>query len=79
VCFPPQRLAQGAHDLQALLAKHGFMPGVAGHAAHGNLHFTLIAKLDEEEGRTRYASFMKDLGHPSQQVNRITLGRTVVI
>jgi D-lactate dehydrogenase len=61
VCFPPQRLAQGAHDLQALLAKHGSMPGVAGHAAHGNLHFTLIAKLDEEEGRTRYASFMKDL------------------
>jgi D-lactate dehydrogenase len=61
VCFPPERLAQGAHDLQALLAKHGFMPGVAGHAAHGNLHFTLIAKLDEEEGKTRYSSFMKDL------------------
>jgi D-lactate dehydrogenase len=61
VCFPPQRLAQGAHDLQRLLVKHGFLPGVAGHAAHGNLHFTLIAKLDEEEGRTRYSSFMKDL------------------
>jgi len=61
VCFPPERLAQAAHDLQALLAKHGFMPGIAGHAAHGNLHFTLIAKLDEEDGRTRYSSFMNDL------------------
>jgi D-lactate dehydrogenase len=61
VCFPPDRLAQGAHDLQALLAKHGFIPGVAGHAAHGNLHFTLIAKLDDEEGRARYSAFMKDL------------------
>jgi D-lactate dehydrogenase len=60
VCFPPERLAQGAHDLQALLAKHGFMPGVAGHAAHGNLHFILIAKLDEE-GKARYSSFMKEL------------------
>jgi D-lactate dehydrogenase len=61
VCFPPDRLTQGAHDLQALLAKHGFIPGVAGHAAHGNLHFTLIAKLDEEEGRSRYSAFMKEL------------------
>jgi D-lactate dehydrogenase len=61
VCFPPQRLAEGAHDLQVLLAKHGFIPGVAGHAAHGNLHFTLIAKLDEEDGKARYSSFMKEL------------------
>jgi D-lactate dehydrogenase len=61
VCFPPDRLTQGAHDLQALLAKHGFIPGVAGHAAHGNLHFTLIAKLDEEEGRARYSAFMNEL------------------
>jgi D-lactate dehydrogenase len=40
VCFPPARIAEGAHDLQALLTKHGFLPGVAGHAAFGNLHFT---------------------------------------
>src|ERR1700752_3363764 len=44
VCFPPERLAQGAHDVQELLATHGFIPGVAGHAAHGNLHFTLLAE-----------------------------------
>jgi D-lactate dehydrogenase len=61
VCFPPARLVEGARDLQALLAKHGFIPSVAGHAAHGNLHFTLIAKLDQEEGRTRYSAFMKEL------------------
>jgi FAD linked oxidases, C-terminal domain len=61
VCITPERLAQGAHDLQALLAKQGFLPSIAGHAAHGNLHFTLIAKLDEEEGKARYSAFMKEL------------------
>lgn len=61
VCFPPERLTEGAHDLQALLKQHGFVPAVAGHAAHGNLHFTLVARLDEEEGRARYSAFMLDL------------------
>ena len=57
VCFPPERLAQGARDVQELLAKHGFIPGVAGHAAHGNLHFTLVADLGGDDGRSRYAAF----------------------
>ncbi len=61
VCFPPARLAEGAHDLQALMEKHGFGRGVAGHAAHGNLHFNLVAKLDEAEGRERYSAFMTEL------------------
>jgi len=61
VCFPPARLAQGAHDLQALLAKHGFVPGVAGHAAHGNLHFTLVARLDDPDDRARYSTFMSEV------------------
>jgi D-lactate dehydrogenase len=61
VCFPPELLAKAAHDLQLLLEKHGFSPGVAGHAAHGNLHFTLIARLDEKEGRDRYSAFMEEL------------------
>jgi D-lactate dehydrogenase len=61
VCFPPELLAKASHDLQMLLQKHGFVPGVAGHAAHGNLHFTLTARLDEEEGRTRYSAFMEEL------------------
>ena len=61
VCFPPELLAKAAHDLQILLEKHGFIPGVAGHAAHGNLHFTLVARLDEEKSRERYSAFMEEL------------------
>jgi D-lactate dehydrogenase len=61
VCFPPERLAQGAKDLQELLSKHGFIPGVAGHAAHGNLHFTLVADFGDPESKKRYAAFMEEL------------------
>src|SRR6202050_201481 len=61
VCFPPARIAEGAHDLQALLTKHGFLPGVAGHAAFGNLHFTLTPKLDDPADLKRYGAFMDDL------------------
>jgi D-lactate dehydrogenase len=61
VCFPPERLAEGAHDVQELLAKHGFIPGVAGHAAHGNLHFTLVADLGSADGLSRYSAFMAEL------------------
>jgi D-lactate dehydrogenase len=61
VCFPLQSLADGARDLQALLQKHGFIPGVAGHAAHGNLHFMLVAHLDQEDGRNRYSQFMREM------------------
>src|ERR1700674_4582171 len=61
VCFPPERLAQGAHDLQELLTKHGFIPGVAGHAAHGNLHFTLVADLGSADELSRYSAFMAEL------------------
>jgi D-lactate dehydrogenase len=61
VCFPTARIAEGAHDLQALLTKHGFLPGVAGHAAFGNLHFTLTPKLDDPADRGRYSAFMDDL------------------
>jgi D-lactate dehydrogenase len=61
VCFPPERLAQGARDIQQLLSKHGFIPGVAGHAAHGNLHFTLVADFGDPDGHKRYAAFMLEL------------------
>jgi D-lactate dehydrogenase len=61
VCFPPDRLAQGARDVQDLLGKHGFVPAVAGHAAHGNLHFTLVADFTQADGRSRYAEFMTEL------------------
>jgi D-lactate dehydrogenase len=61
VCFPPDRIADGAQDLQDLLSKHGFMPNAAGHAAYGNLHFTLTPSLDDQGDRERYAAFMSDL------------------
>lgn len=61
VCFPPDRIAEGATDLMALLAEHGFLPGVAGHAAYGNLHFSLTPKLSDPADRDRYGAFMSDL------------------
>jgi D-lactate dehydrogenase len=61
VCFPPERLAEGSRDVQALLTKHGFIPGVAGHAAHGNLHFTLVADFANADDRARYSAFMTEL------------------
>src|SRR5580692_5666121 len=61
VCFPPDRIADGARDLQELLKKHGFLPNTAGHAAYGNLHFTLTPSLGEQADRERYANFMADL------------------
>jgi D-lactate dehydrogenase len=61
VCFPPERLAEGARDVQSLMGKYGYLPGVAGHAAHGNLHFLLVAQLNEEAGLKNYREFMDAL------------------
>jgi D-lactate dehydrogenase len=61
VCFPPDRVAEGAQDLVELLSKHGFLPNAAGHAAYGNLHFTLTPRLADPGDRDRYAAFMADL------------------
>jgi D-lactate dehydrogenase len=61
VCFPPDRVAEGAQDLQDLLAKHRFLPNAAGHAAYGNLHFTLTPRLADPGDRDRYSAFMADL------------------
>ena len=61
VCFPPDRVAEGAQDLQELLSKHSFLPNAAGHAAYGNLHFTLTPRLADPGDRERYAAFMADL------------------
>ncbi len=47
VCVPPERVAEAAKDLQALLGKHGFLPGLAGHASAGNLHFILTPNFGE--------------------------------
>ena len=61
VCVPPQRIAEGAKDLQALLGEHGFLPGVAGHASAGNLHFMLTPDFAKAEDIGRYEAFMAKL------------------
>jgi D-lactate dehydrogenase len=61
VCVPPERIAEGARDLQALLGEHGFLPGVAGHASAGNLHFMLTPDFAKQEDLGRYESFMAKL------------------
>jgi D-lactate dehydrogenase len=61
VCVPPARVAQAAKDLQALLGKHGFLPGVAGHASAGNLHFLLTPNFGEQADMERYEAFMGEL------------------
>jgi D-lactate dehydrogenase len=61
VCVPPERIAEGARDLQALLGEQGFLPGVAGHASAGNLHFMLTPDFAKPEDLERYESFMGKL------------------
>jgi D-lactate dehydrogenase len=61
VCVPPGRIAECAKDLQALLGEHGFLPGVAGHASAGNLHFMLTPDFAKAEDLERYDAFMEGL------------------
>jgi D-lactate dehydrogenase len=61
VCVPPERIAESATDIQAILGKHGFLPGVAGHTSAGNLHFMLTPNFARAEDRERYEGFMSDL------------------
>jgi D-lactate dehydrogenase len=61
VCVPPARTAEAAKDLQALLGKHGFLPGLAGHASAGNLHFILTPNFGEDADLERYDTFMHEL------------------
>jgi D-lactate dehydrogenase len=61
VCVPPARIAEAARDLQMLLGKFGFLPGVAGHASAGNLHFMLTPDFSQPEDVERYEGFMDRL------------------
>jgi D-lactate dehydrogenase len=61
VCVPPARIAECARDLQGLLIGHGFLPGTAGHASAGNLHFMLTPDFSRPEEIERYEAFMEDL------------------
>ncbi len=61
VCVPPARIAEATEDLRALLGEHGFLPGAAGHASAGNLHFMLTPDFAKQEDVERYEAFMKGL------------------
>ncbi|MCX5097019.1 FAD-binding oxidoreductase [Streptomyces sp. NBC_00365] len=57
---PPSRLAEACEALSELQRRHGFDAAVAGHAAHGNLHFLLAFDAARPEEVQRYAAFMND-------------------
>ncbi|MFB7982237.1 FAD-binding and (Fe-S)-binding domain-containing protein [Streptomyces vinaceus] len=56
---PPSRLAEACGALLALQAEHGFDAAVAGHAAHGNLHFLLAFDASKPADVERYGAFME--------------------
>ncbi|MCX4694838.1 FAD-binding and (Fe-S)-binding domain-containing protein [Streptomyces sp. NBC_01408] len=57
---PPSRLAEACEALLELQARHGFDAAVAGHAAHGNLHFLLAFDASRPADVERYAAFMDE-------------------
>ncbi|MGW5861351.1 FAD-binding and (Fe-S)-binding domain-containing protein [Streptomyces sp. NPDC055239] len=57
---PPSRLADACEALLELQTRHGFDAAVAGHAAHGNLHFLLAFDAGLPADVERYAAFMDD-------------------
>ncbi|MEU6166762.1 FAD-binding and (Fe-S)-binding domain-containing protein [Streptomyces tanashiensis] len=57
---PPVRLAEACEALLGLQARHGFDAAVAGHAAHGNLHFLLAFDAGDPSDVGRYAAFMDE-------------------
>ncbi|MFE0137248.1 FAD-binding and (Fe-S)-binding domain-containing protein [Streptomyces sp. NPDC059037] len=57
---PPSRLADACEALLDLQTRHGFDAAVAGHAAHGNLHFLLAFDAGKPSDVERYAAFMDD-------------------
>src|SRR5207248_10603694 len=61
VCVRPERIAEAAKDVQALLSEHGFLAGVAGHTSAGNLHFMRTPDLAQASERDRYETFMASL------------------
>jgi D-lactate dehydrogenase len=61
VCFPPERLADGALDLAALFAKHDYAGIVFGHASAGNLHFLITPFLNDAKDIAHFGRFMEDV------------------
>jgi D-lactate dehydrogenase len=61
VCFPPDRLAEGALAIQALLARHGYAGVIFGHASAGNLHFLITPSLEGAADVERFDAFLRDV------------------
>ncbi|MEU5870885.1 FAD-binding and (Fe-S)-binding domain-containing protein [Glycomyces sp. NPDC047369] len=59
VCVPPPRVAEAARDLRSLLDASGFDGSVAGHAADGNLHFSMTFDPASEADVERYRECMQ--------------------
>jgi D-lactate dehydrogenase len=57
---PPAHLAEACEALLELQRRHGYDAAVAGHAAHGNLHFLLALDAARPEDVERYAAFMAE-------------------
>ncbi|MEW2190887.1 FAD-binding and (Fe-S)-binding domain-containing protein [Streptomyces microflavus] len=57
---PPDRLADACEALLELQSRHGFDAAVAGHAAHGNLHFLLAFDAALPADVERYDAFMQE-------------------
>ncbi|MFJ6609628.1 FAD-binding and (Fe-S)-binding domain-containing protein [Streptomyces sp. NPDC091289] len=57
---PPARLADACEALLELQPRHGFDAAVAGHAAHGNLHFLLAFDAGKPADVERYDAFMQE-------------------
>ncbi|HEX6887552.1 MAG TPA: FAD-binding and (Fe-S)-binding domain-containing protein, partial [Candidatus Nanopelagicales bacterium] len=61
VCFPPERLADGALAIQELLARHEYAGVIFGHASAGNLHFLITPSLDGAAAVARFDAFLRDV------------------
>ncbi|MFD5692491.1 FAD-binding and (Fe-S)-binding domain-containing protein [Streptomyces rubiginosohelvolus] len=57
---PPALLADACAALLELQSRHGFDAAVAGHAAHGNLHFLLAFDAAQPADVARYDAFMQE-------------------
>ncbi|MFF9018894.1 FAD-binding and (Fe-S)-binding domain-containing protein [Streptomyces eurythermus] len=57
---PPLHLAEACEALLEMQRRHGYDAAVAGHAAHGNLHFLLALDAARPEDVERYGAFMDE-------------------
>jgi D-lactate dehydrogenase len=61
VCFPPERLAEGALALQELFVRHDYDAVIFGHASAGNLHFLVTPWLRDAADVQRFDAFLRDV------------------